>query len=314
VIGADYTIAGQLFGVAMATKKKKKKKGRGKAKKAEQNQEAAKQMETPDKQMERLNIDDDTDDALLDEAIKLAAAEKEALEAAAAEQEERADKLAKNQSSGCYHGHVDTDDRFIIEDFCKTFTSGFLSLGKESICWKNSMTAGRNASYEKYPEVWRDSSKMKQIMSFFLFNATHHVLEGRIASDARFLASFACYFQEYVTVHIDKQKATAKSTKGAELLRCEHTLVRYLKKKIPCNCLDKKYEEVKSVTKMGLCRNDNCSLPNRMVERSKMLYCTRCRDANYCSRECQKADWPVHKEYCDQLVDLNAMWESRKQP
>jgi len=31
----------------MATKKKKKK-GRGKAKKAEQNQEAAKQMETPD--------------------------------------------------------------------------------------------------------------------------------------------------------------------------------------------------------------------------------------------------------------------------
>eukprot|EP00985_Skeletonema_marinoi_P013494 scaffold6708_cov153-Skeletonema_marinoi.AAC.5 len=84
----------------MATKKKKK--GRGKAKKAEQNQEAAKQMETPDKQMERLNIDDDTEVALLDEAIKLAAAEKEALEAAVAEeQEERADKLAKNHSSGC---------------------------------------------------------------------------------------------------------------------------------------------------------------------------------------------------------------------
>eukprot|EP00984_Skeletonema_dohrnii_P030058 scaffold21168_cov141-Skeletonema_dohrnii-CCMP3373.AAC.8 len=69
------------------------------------------------------------------------------------------------------------------------------------------MTAARNASYEKYPEVWRDSSKMKQIVSFFLFNATHHVLEGRIASDARWLASFACYFQQYVTVNIDKQKA-----------------------------------------------------------------------------------------------------------
>eukprot|EP00984_Skeletonema_dohrnii_P030057 scaffold21168_cov141-Skeletonema_dohrnii-CCMP3373.AAC.7 len=110
-IEAKYTIAGQLFGVAMATKKKKKQKGRGKAKKAEQNQEVAKQMETPDKQMERLNIDDDTEVALLDEAFKLAAAEKEALEAAVAEQEERADKLAKNQSSGCYHGHVECRHR-----------------------------------------------------------------------------------------------------------------------------------------------------------------------------------------------------------
>jgi len=61
--------------------------------------------------MERLNIDDDTEVALLDEAIKLAAAEKEALEAAVAEQEERVDKLAKKHSSGCHHGHVDTDDR-----------------------------------------------------------------------------------------------------------------------------------------------------------------------------------------------------------
>jgi hypothetical protein len=58
----------------------KKKKGRGKAKKAakkaEEKQEAAanEQQGTPDGQMQQLTIDED---ALLEEAIKLAAAEKE---------------------------------------------------------------------------------------------------------------------------------------------------------------------------------------------------------------------------------------------
>jgi hypothetical protein len=54
----------------------KKKKGRGKAKKAEEKQKAAanEQQETLDGQMQQLTIDED---ALLEEAIKLAAAEKE---------------------------------------------------------------------------------------------------------------------------------------------------------------------------------------------------------------------------------------------
>eukprot|EP00984_Skeletonema_dohrnii_P018782 scaffold8854_cov97-Skeletonema_dohrnii-CCMP3373.AAC.7 len=75
----------------------KKKKGRGKAKKAEQKQEAATQQGTPDLQLERLKIEDNSkdEDALMDEAIKLAAAEKE----------DRIGKVfAKKHSNSCYHG------------------------------------------------------------------------------------------------------------------------------------------------------------------------------------------------------------------
>jgi len=143
---------------------------------------------------------------------------------------------------------------------------------------------------------------LKQVVSFYLFNGTKGVLEGDIVV-ARFHASIACYFEEHIAVDLQKTKFTYDLTKVAELWSAdEHTLVKYLRKNIPCKCLDEKYKEVKSITMMGVCFNPKCSIPDRMVERSKMLYCTRCCISNYCSAECQKANWPRHKEFCDEHV------------
>ena len=121
--GAEH-LPGQTFDVAMA---KKKKKGRGKdkraTKKAEQKQEAATQQGTPDlKKLERLKIEDNSkdEDALLDEAIKHAAAETK---------DRIGNVFAKKHSNSCYHGYAETGDRFIIEDFSKAFFAGFISPG-----------------------------------------------------------------------------------------------------------------------------------------------------------------------------------------
>ena len=131
---------------------------------------------------------------------------------------------------------------------------------------------------------------------------------------ARHYASFACYLEEYTAI-ILRTKATFDPTKSAELICAdEHTLVKYLRKSIPCNCLDEKYKQVKSITKMGLCANPHCCLPDRRAERKTMLYCTRCRSVNYCSPECQKANWSEHKKSCKEASDRSATWESRRQP
>jgi hypothetical protein len=37
-----------------------------------------------------------------------------------------------------------------------------------------------------------------------------------------------------------------------------------------------------------------CAVCNRVVD----TICGKCRKQFYCGRECQKADWPVHKLFC----------------
>eukprot|EP00985_Skeletonema_marinoi_P003306 scaffold1383_cov79-Skeletonema_marinoi.AAC.1 len=93
------------------------------------------------------------------------------------------------------------------------------------------------------------------------------------------------------------------------LIADDHTLVSFYRKRISCTCLAKKYKEVKSIKKMGYCNNEKCPLPGGKVERSKMLYCTRCSVAYYCSRDCQKAAWSEHREECKERAETNAKFE-----
>ncbi len=271
--------------------KKKKGRAKGKGKNAAKNLRGKEQQQgTLDAQMERLKIDEDSqvdEEALLEEAIKLASAEKEAL--------------------GCCHGYGKAEAD--IGAFANTFISYLCS--DDELGLYEGLTAATTAIKLKYSHVWHNVSKLKMVVSFFASAGTQCFLEGDF-DNARFLTAIACHFCN-ISSMMSGDQATIKS-KMFELFQCdEHTLVKYLRQNIPCSCLDDKYEEVKSITKMGVCFNSQCNLPNREVERSKMLSCARCGDANYCSRECQKAAWPEHKELCNLNADLNAKWKSMKQ-
>lgn len=127
-----------------------------------------------------------------------------------------------------------------------------------------------------------------------LADGTKFILDGNY-DDARIAAAVFNYLEG-----TDKEGC---ATQMKELFSAdEHTLVQFFRKKIPCSCLDEKYKEVKSITKMGICWNDECPLPDRRAVRSKMVYCIQCRRINYCSRECQKVHWPLHKEVFKQIV------------
>ena len=267
--------------------------------------------ETLDAQMEQLQIGggdshagDET--SLLEEAIKLAAAEKEALEAGAGEKKESPKTKGKIiRPCQCGHGYVPGEDHFTIDGFAQTFWSTFNQ--RENFCnLAERMRAAYEAVHEKYPGTPQDTYKVKLVVALYLSQGTQMVLQGDLQS-ARLFAFLAYHFQDYIAVYLDENKATIDTLKQVELLRTdEHTLVKYLRKNIPCSCLDEKYKEVKSVTKMGVCDNLECSLPKHMAKRSKMLYCNGCRVVSYCSRECQKAAWPKHKEHCEVVGTFKA--------
>ena len=71
--------------------------------------------------------------------------------------------------------------------------------------------------------------------------------------------------------------------------------LKFFRKRTSCKCLKKMHLEArKSTPKMGICYG--C---NEEMDRVLLSVCSRCMVTQYCSRECQVADWPEHKEDCD---------------
>ena len=193
----------------------------------------------------------------------------------------------------CMHGinpmHVSghPEGRF-YEVFKKTFVDAFNNVTKYRL-GEHFMSA-LEATEAKFPEEWKDESKIGVVVTNFVAEGTMHLLHGKI-DEARIYASYAFFIQDFFSV-LNKTKAMPSSARAEELYNAdEHTLVSFLRKHIPCSCLEEKYKEVKSTAKMSRCYNEQCSHPYAMVERSKEVKpCAGCRQAYYCSRECQKAD------------------------
>ena len=184
---------------------------------------------------------------------------------------------------------------------CEEFISAYLEALFPLIDQGNSM--GRaffeatKATVQKYADVF--SSKLGTVISFLLSTGTDMLRNGQ-KECAQIYASIACYFGDSMAVNVLKTKANFGWAKIGELYYADdHTLVSYYRKHTSCSCLDEIYKEVKSLKKMGHCYNPNCSHPRGRVERSKMFSCTRCCIANYCSVECQKSHWKLHRKACD---------------
>ena len=167
-----------------------------------------------------------------------------------------------------------------------------------------SFSAAIDATYEKYSAVWDDPAKLGRVVSLFVAEGTQNILDGNIRA-SRGMATLACFLELYVEVRSLKSQSKMAWQRMAELGTADiNTLVSFLRKRIPCKCLDKKYKEVKATPKMGVCCNAECSLPDMKVERSKMMYCTGCSKVAYCSPECQQAAWPKHRVLCKKDRDV----------
>ncbi len=227
--------------------------------------------------------------------------------------------LSGNAVQRCRHGfELDGHEERLCLDFVEVFSDGVIAnLRSGDNELRSGLIAGCNATKEKFgASVLDDAAKLKDIISCLVAKGVQNILDGNVratleevdevkgdGTPARLEASLACYFEQYIAVVIEETQTLVNMSHIAELQWADmNTLVNYLRKRIPCKCLDKKYKEVKSIIKMGLCTNPECSLPDRKVERKKMLRCTGCSGTHYCSYECQKAHWKRHKEKCKLLA------------
>ena len=260
----------------------------------------------------------------LGHARKAAKAEKAAAEAAeksAAEAAEKAEATKKKETleaqikrlcgsdESCKHGYNFQDDE------CPNFVSDFLHAADGIALERNPYDEPTKFTRLKYPHVWTNVMKMKIIQSYFLAMAANCVLDGETEIAHR-CASYGSYLKEIIDVIFLQTKAEMDSSKSPELLVCdEHTLVRFVQKNIPCSCLDEKYNQVKTtVEKMGICGNPSCHRPDRMMKRSDMMVCTRCKSEYYCSAICQQIRWPTHKQRCNETHKAKKEFKSGLDP
>ncbi len=209
----------------------------------------------------------------------------------------------------CKHGaELLSSSNDVCFQFALAFRKSF-SVCKDTLL--DCLFDARKALLHEFADVWNDTSKLEIAIAFFLCTGTQDVLECNYAN-ARDSATIARFLDEHIATQLKQTQAIPNMPKTEETYYADlHTLVKFFRHRIPCSCLDEKYEEVKHITKLGTCYYSECSIPNRMPERSKTKYCSRCRTVTYCSRECQVADWTNHKNRCDRAVEFKAKFEAK---
>ena len=213
----------------------------------------------------------------------------------------------------CMHGFdPPSDDN--VHSFISALHLSFIKAARSGDrTFQDCLIRAKNVTLNEFAKVWNDLAKMEMAISHLLYSGTKAILaaEDRVARD---FATFARFFEQHIAFQLKQTQALYNWIKIEQTyFSDDHTLVKFFWKRIPCSCLDDKYKEVKHIPKMGTCYNKQCSVPSRFVERRKAKYCSRCRDATYCSRECQVADWRMHKPNCDNNAALIAEFEAKRQ-
>ena len=186
------------------------------------------------------------------------------------------------------------------------------------------------AAREMYPKLLDDPSSREKVKGLFLKFAVDLALSNEEPSRA------ASVLDALTVIDIPKLEHV-KNIVGdpdndfahpAYFTRCSRALariilldpgcrdlevVRDLSSRISCSCLDaKKAQQAKLKKKQTTAICTECK---QEIGLERLLVCGECKIANYCSKECQVADWPRHRIYCKIACvsdDMIASWTQCK--
>ena len=78
-------------------------------------------------------------------------------------------------------------------------------------------------------------------------------------------------------------------------------VLKFYRKRLSCSCFKERHLHArKTLPKLGMC--NSCG---QKKDRSLLSVCSKCRVCQYCSRECQVADWHAHKGHCGILCNAH---------
>ena len=157
-----------------------------------------------------------------------------------------------------------------------------------------------------HSQVWENEDNRKMTINILLSIGTNLLLGSNINRRVSFLAADAVSALEnydgtvgdmLVVVYTRVVRIKRRDLGGGNM----RDMLKFFSKRTTCSCLKKMYSEArKTMPKQGKCFH--CE---KEMERSLLSVCSVCRIDQYCSRECQVANWSMHKNFCDKHVRVH---------
>ena len=174
----------------------------------------------------------------------------------------------------------------------------------------NSMKVIENLKeiFKSHRHIWNNESYRKLVIDMLIHIGTNMLLrEDSPLSWPSCVAQSIIALEHYdgsddIGLVINKRVVMSKwrdikSDSGSSRRDC----LKFYRKRTSCKCLKKIHLEArKTIPKVGFCWHCKDEM-----ERVALSLCSRCMIEQYCSRECQVAAWPKHKEDCDEYVKAN---------
>jgi hypothetical protein len=85
--------------------------------------------------------------------------------------------------------------------------------------------------------------------------------------------------------------------KLGNVVACPRKIVHFFNLRNSCNCLEGLYTKVKEIAPLTAI----CFQRERFKSKKRIKVCSQCGFAQYCSKQCQIADWKNHKQVCRPL-------------
>lgn len=149
---------------------------------------------------------------------------------------------------------------------------------------------------EKAPEltvVWDDEAIREKIASYLAYLGTEYLLQGH-ERYTKMASAIALAVLSFEMEPCANAAAMMRDLNDGN----ERETVRFFSKRINCSCLKEKCRQLKSQPKLSVCYG--CK---QKKERKELMLCTRCKFRQYCSKECQQADWLGHRNYCTRIAN-----------